>query len=176
MKKLRFLKIILVVTVLFMCGQVSMAKTSVKMSNTNLNKTLDLHAMSIKVEEMRLNELYSPLDTYVGEITGYVADCPECSGKLGCNGLDVLTERTLKYNDKDYGDVRIVASSKSLPCGSIVQFDLLSISERKITAIVLDRGVIGTKIDLLVETPEEAIKKIGRRQISYDILRIGYSR
>ena len=45
-----------------------------------------------------------------------------------------------------------------------------------VTAIVLDRGVLGTALDLLVESEEYALSNIGRRNISYNILRFGYTR
>ena len=112
----------------------------------------------------------------MGRLTGYAADCPLCGGKLGCTGQNVLKDRTITQQDKEYGLVRIVASSKSLPCGSIIQFSLPSVSSERITAIVLDRGVVGTEIDLLMASEEEARTKVGSRQISYDILRLGYER
>ena len=167
-------RIICLVLFLLLCGHVSL-KAEIKMANNNLNKTLDLHAMSIKAEEFRMNDLFAPLDTYFGDLTGYAAYCPLCSGFLGCNSQDVRDGRTTHY-DKDYGNVRIVASSRSLPCGSIIQFNLPSVSSQKITAIVLDRGVLGTDIDLLMETEADAFRKVGRRKISYDILRFGYKR
>ena len=48
--------------------------------------------------------------------------------------------------------------------GSIVEFKL---NNEDITAIVLDRGVTGTALDLLVENEEIALTTIGRRNISY---------
>ena len=46
----------------------------------------------------------------------------------------------------------------------------------KQTAIVLDRGVLGTDIDLLSPSEEYASKYIGRRKITYDVLRVGWTR
>ena len=140
--------------------------------NDNFNKVLDLTAMAIKIEEIRLKDMYYPLDTYVGYITGYVADCPLCGGTLGCTGQNVLEGRITTYDDNDYGNVRIMASSSSLPCGSIVSYTL---NNEKITAIVLDRGVLGTNLDLLVDEVNKAYA-IGKQYISYDVLRFGWSR
>ncbi len=168
----RYIKIITLLTFLILFQQVSLNKAENKTTNANLNKTLDLHAMAIKLDELIKNDLYTPLDTYNGELTGYAADCPLCGGTLGCTGQNVLTDRVVSHYDNDYGNVRIVASSRSLPCGSIVQFNL----DEKITAIVLDRGVTGTALDLLVESQDYAFSKVGRRQITYDILRFGYKR
>lgn len=172
----QYLRIIILIIAVLMCGQVSLMKYETKTANNNLNKTLDLHAMAIKLDEIIKNDLYAPIDTYNGVLTGYAADCPLCGGTLGCTGQDVLTDRITTYYDNTYGAVRIVASSKSLPCRSIVQFDLPSISDEKITAIVLDRGVIGTALDLLVESEEIAYNNVGRKQVSYDILRFGEER
>ena len=83
---------------------------------------------------------------------------------------------TIYYNDADYGEVRIVASSSNLKCGSIVQFNLDTVSNKPITAIVLDRGVTGTNLDLLMESEDAAIRYVGGRLISYSVLRNGYNR
>ena len=167
---------IIIFVVLFTCVKVDIPSTETKTVNSNLNKILDLHAMSVKYAEIVKNDLYTPLDTYNGDLTGYAADCPLCNGHLGCNYQNVL-DGTLTYDDKDYGTVRIVASSKRIPCGTIIQFDGSIIREEgTVTAIVLDRGVLGTDLDLLVESEEFASRYIGRHQISYDILRFGYTR
>lgn len=165
-------KILLILLVIAVCGQTGIIEQEVKTRNSNLNKTLDLTAMSLKIDEINHNDLYYPLDTYNGVLTGYAANCPLCGGTLGCTGQNVL-DGTTTYSDKDYGTVRIVASSKSLPCGSIVNFNL---NEENITAIVLDRGVTGTALDLLVESESLAITNVGRKNISYNILRFGYNR
>ena len=170
---LKTAKILIIFIIIAVCGQTGIIEQEVKTSNNNLNKTLDLHAMSVKIEEIQKNDLYAPKDTYNGVLTGYAADCPLCGGTLGCTGQNVLTDRITTYNDKDYGTVRIVASSRSLPCGSIVQFNL---NNAPVTAIVLDRGVTGTALDLLVASQQEALTSVGRRAISYNILRFGYTR
>ena len=74
--------------------------------NDSANKVLDLTAMAIKYEEIKLKDLYYPLDTFVGDLTGYVADCPLCGGTLGCTGQDVLTNRITTYTDNQYGTVK----------------------------------------------------------------------
>ncbi|MDD4187924.1 MAG: hypothetical protein PHX04_04100 [Bacilli bacterium] len=172
----KYLRIIILIITVLMCGQVSLMKFETKTANSNLNKTLDLHAMAVKLDEIIKNDLYTPLDTYNGILTGYAADCPLCGGTLGCTGQDVLTDKITTYYDDIYGTVRIVAASQNLPCKSIVQFDLPSISDEKITAIVLDRGVIGTALDLLVESEEIAYNNVGKKQISYEVLRFGGER
>ncbi len=146
-----------------------------KVVNSNLNKTLNLNSMAEVMEAINYNDLYSPLDTYVGDLTGYGADCALCSGFLGCNSQDVRDGRTT-YQDRDYGTVRIVASSRNLPCGSIIRFESSRVSSEPVIAIVLDRGVGGTSIDLLTESEAYAGRNIGRSQIKYDLLRKGYEK
>ena len=167
----RFFKILIILIAIFGVNKINVEKDNEIIFNDNNNKVLDLSAMAFKMEEIRLQDLYYPLDTYVGNLTGYVADCPLCGGTLGCTGQNVL-DGTTTYNDSQYGNVRIMASSTSLSCGSIVTY---SYNGEKVTAIVLDRGVTGTNLDLLVGTENEAYQ-IGRRNITYDVLRFGWSR
>ncbi len=169
----KYIKFLILLIAISLCQQVTLRKAETKTENNNLNKTLDLHAMAIKLEEIIHNDLYRPIDTYNGILTGYAADCPLCGGFLYCTGQNVLTNRVTTHYDDTYGEVRIVASSRNLPCGSIVQFNLLTVSSAAITAIVLDRGVIGTALDLLVENEDFAYNYVGKKQITYDILRFG---
>lgn len=167
----RFFKILIILIAIFGISKINVEKDNGIVFNDNNNKVLDLTAMAVKMEEIRMQDLYYPLDTYVGNLTGYVADCPLCGGTLGCTGQNVL-DGTTTYNDNQYGTVKIMASSTNLQCGSIVTYTL---NNEKVTAIVLDRGVTGTNLDLLVGTENEAYS-IGRRNITYDVLRFGWSR
>lgn len=178
MKRKKLYKIICscVLMAIILCFQNSSITTETKASNDNLNKNLNLNAMAKVVKTFAMEDLNTVLDTYVGTLTGYVANCPACSGKLGCTGQNVL-DGTTTYNDATYGTVRIVASSSSLPCGSIVKFKNYTLTtEGSITAIVLDRGVTGTTLDILVDSTATAITQVGSRKISYDILRFGWTR
>lgn len=110
-----------------------------------------------------------------GSLTGYAADCPKCGGKLGClPSYKVYKNGVTTYKDKTYGNVRIVASSKKLACGSVIKFKSNRVAKKDVYAIVLDRGVLGSDIDLLVESEAYASKYIGRSTISYEILRKGW--
>lgn len=114
------------------------------------------------------------LKTYNGRLTAYVATCPGCSGRLGCTGQNV-SDGTMTYNDSTFGSVFIVASSSNLPCGSIVRFNNNTLSSSGvITAIVLDRGVSGTTLDILVDSVATARSKVGSQSITYDVLRMGW--
>lgn len=165
---------ILVFVVMFIQTGSNMGE--VKVENINLNKTLDLTSMSKKVQEDIYNDLYSAKDTFIGDLTGYAADCPLCTGQLACMpSLDVL-HGNVNYVDKVYGSVRIVASSRNLACGTILRLNSDRVSDDDQLAIVLDRGVLGKDLDLLMQTEDQARKYIGRSSISYDILRFGWDR
>ena len=147
-----------------------------KVQNDATNRTINLSTMALKLQEDIKNDLYSAKDTYTGDLTGYGADCPLCSGKLACKPSYNVKDGTDTYLDDTYGNVRIVASSKNLPCGTILRFEQSSISNEPIYAIVLDRGVLGNDLDLLTPSEAYASKYVGRKLISYDILRQGWNR
>jgi len=161
----------------------------------NFNKSLGLTAMADKNEEAKPEPVVNKVEqkeetttntkkvestttisnTIRGQLTGYIANCPACSGKLACkSNYNVSGNGVVTYPDSTYGTVRIVASSKNLPCGSIVKFKLSTVSSEDIYAIVLDRGVLGNDLDLLMATNNEALTKVGRRNISYEVLRTGW--
>lgn len=165
---------VLVLVVMFV--QTKSNVKEIKQENENLNKTLDLTAMSKKVQEDIYNDLYSAKDTFIGDLTGYGADCPLCTGKLSCMpSLDVL-HGNVNYTDSIYGKVRIVASSKNLACGTIVRLNSNRVSKDEQLAIVLDRGVLGKDLDLLMPSEHDALVSVGRSSISYDVLRFGWER
>ena len=169
----RILKLAILGVVVF----VSSSKVNIyeaKVTNNNLNKAVDLTTMAKKVDDFDYDALYSAKDTYTGDLTGYVYDCPACTGRLACMGnLDLSGGRTT-YMDDTYGEVRIVASSGNLPCGTVVRFNAPSISNEPVLAIVLDRGVNGNDFDLLSVDVDYAIKNVGRMPITYDIIRSGW--
>lgn len=168
-------KFLLLLFVILLVQRANVVSRNDKLVNENPNKTLDLTAMVIKLNEINMADKYNPLDTFTGDLTGYAADCPLCTGYLACTGAYVANGTT-SYFDQDYGNVVILASSKNLPCGSIVTFNASYVSSEKVTGIVLDRGVLGTDLDLLVPTQDYAIKNIGRHKLTYDVLRFGWNR
>lgn len=145
-----------------------------KVSNNNLNKTVDLSTMALKISEFDYDALYSAKDTYTGDLTGYAYNCPLCGGTLGCLPSYNIKDGTVTYTDIDYGQVNIVASSSNLPCGSIIRFNSAKISITPVYAIVLDRGVLGNAIDLLTIDEDYARTHVGRTSITYDVLRSGW--
>lgn len=95
-----------------------------RVHNNNPNRTIDEVAMALKINEFDYDALYSAKDTFNGEITGYIFNCPLCGGTLACMSSYNIKDGTTTYPDSQYGTVNIVASSANLPCGSIVKFVL----------------------------------------------------
>lgn len=121
----------------------------------------------------------TPLATYTGRITAYGPDCYGCTSGRTASGQYVL-EGNIYYNDPTFGNIRIVAADKSIPFGSIIRINGLSISEDPILAIVLDRGgMIGfaegkhSYFDLLYKSEADA-STFGRPTATFELLRSGY--
>jgi len=172
---LKILRVILVVSFVFFLDN-SNVKMETKVVNENLNKTLDLTSMAEKVQENIDNDIFTPFRTHTGDLTAYVFNCPLCGGTLACRPSYNIRDGTTTFDDELYGTVNIVASSRNLPCGSIVRFNSRRISDEPIIAIVLDRGVIGTDIDILAPDVNFALRNVGRSRVTYDVLRIGWER
>ena len=175
LKRNIWLSVQLILLILFVfVANVSTSKEMTTVSNNASNRVINLSTMALKFEEDLQNDLYSAKDTFTGDITGYGANCPLCSGNLACSRYYVK-DGTTTYPDEEYGTVRIVASSSNLPCGSVVRFELPNISSEPIIAIVLDRGVLGNDLDLLMPSEADAAKYVGRKTKSYDVLRFGWN-
>lgn len=175
LKSIVFLLEGVIIVFVVMIANISTSREMTAVSNQASNRVINLTTMAMKLESDIKNDLYSAKDTYTGDLTGYGADCPLCGGHLGCTGQDVR-DGTTTYFDPTYGNVRIVASSSSLACGSIVRFQLDRLSSEPIIAIVLDRGVLGQDLDLLMSSEAEASSIVGRTTLSYDVLRFGWAR
>lgn len=175
MKKIKIILQIFVLVVFVFLANVQVEEYTTVSTFAN-NRVIDLTTMALKLEENIKNDVYSSLETYHGEITGYSADCPLCTGRLACNSKIDLSGGKTNYFDPQYGNVRIVASSSNLPCGSVVRFSLANVSEEPIVAVVLDRGVLGNDLDLLMPSEKDALKYVGRVSRDYDILRFGWTR
>lgn len=144
-------------------------------NNDNINKSLDHSIIALSQQEIYKSDIYNPEYTFVGELTGYSGDCPLCSGYLACPPRTNVIEKGIYFDDKVYGKIRIVASSKKYPCGTILKFKVNKLSKDPIIAIVLDRGVGGNVIDLLTESGEYATKNVGRvRNLEFEVLRNGW--
>lgn len=142
--------------------------------NTTIHSVVNLNTMALYIKSIDEHRLFNPLETYKAQLTGYVYNCPRCTGRLACMSKLDLSDGLTTYYDKDYGEVRIIASSKHLKCGSIITFDSKRVSDEPVIGIILDRGMLGTDIDILVEDYDTAIKNIGRSSVTYEVLRFGY--
>lgn len=165
-----------IIILLLIISKASINVFEKEVENDNINKTINLSTMALKVIEVNSEDLYNSIDSYTGDLTGYVYNCPLCNGSLACSPNYNIRDGKTTYEDKDYGTVKIVASSKNLPCGSIVRFNSKRVSEEPVIAIVLDRGVRGNALDLLVPTISYAYDVIGRSTINYEVLRNGWER
>lgn len=190
MKKFNWIKMgfklvkVVLILLLVVILQANMSNKAVnRTENFNLNMTLGLTAMAEKEEEeipreviIEKNKVNSVvLNKFTGDLTGYAADCPLCNGTLACKrSYEVYRNGVVTYDDATYGNVRIVASSKQLACGSVVRFNASSLSSEPIYAIVLDRGVIGSSLDLLMPTEDAARREVGRKKITYEVVRNGW--
>ena len=89
-------------------------------SNSNLDFTLDLNAMAMKLENDIKNDIHSAKDTFTGYLTGYGADCPS-SKALSCGTIIRINEHKL-YSKPMYAIVLDRGVSK-------YNLDLLTVSE-----------------------------------------------
>ena len=179
---LKFIQLVMIFSLLFIVENKTSTNLS-KIENSNLNKSLDLNALQTmndnikeiqKSEENEKVQNDTPLSTVTGNLTGYAYNCATCSKRLACKSSLDLSNGNVYYNDNTYGNIRIVAASQKYSCGTVVRFKKSSISSEPITAIVLDRGVSGNTLDLLVQNENIARSTIGRSKISYEILRNGW--
>lgn len=174
---IKYTKLIVIVFFVFLLSKSSYEKTSFTVAiNDNLNKVLEFDVIEESQDNLYEKSIYSPIYTFTGDLTGYSGDCPLCTGYLACPPRTNVVKYGIFYNDKVYGKLRIVASSKKYPCGTIIRFNVDKLSDEPIIAIILDRGVPGNDIDLLTESGEYATVKVGRvRNQKFEVLRQGWS-
>lgn len=116
------------------------------------------------------------LETYVGNLTGYGADCYGCSGRTR-SGWDL--RKSIYYEDSEYGTVRIIAADSSFGKNAIFRISNVPGMDPFI-AIVLDTGGNvgfnkGTLFDLAYTTESDP-NLIGlTRNVTFELLRRGIS-
>ena len=123
-------------------------------------------------EDAVYNSKYYPT-SFVGKLVHYGPDCPECGGHLGCNGQDARNGN-IYYNDSEYGKLRIVAMSSTIPCGSVIRINVSAYDPDGMYAIVLDRGVDGNMVDLLKTSARASSPVSSVNNVTFDIVRYGY--
>lgn len=182
--------------ILFICAGIimqyslnnSVLKSVNDVKNDNLNKSISSKELVDTFQQLNKknmnpvmysnfvdainNSKYFPT-SFIGKLVHYGPDCPECGGHLGCNGQDARNGN-IYYNDKEFGKIRIVAMSASVPCGSIIKINVAAYDKDGMYAIVLDRGVSGPMVDLL-KTSSRARSPVSTvNGVTFDIVRYGY--
>lgn len=122
--------------------------------------------VNVKKQTTTKTKKTSTLGTY--KITHYGWDC--CKSGVTATGYNV--KNTIYYNDKQYGNVRICAMSKSIPLYSIIKIKNYKLGG-DITCIVIDRGVGNGVIDLLVQNEKTASNYGIQKGAKIEILRRG---
>ena len=170
--------VIVVITIFLICREsTELSVLSVVAQNNSHEKSIDKEIIQNTQNELYKQGVYNPIYTFMGELTGYAGDCPLCSGYLACPPRTNVLKEGIYFQDKTYGTLRIVASSRKYPCGTILRFNVGKLSEEPIMAIVLDRGVGGNVIDLLTENEDYARKHVGRvRNLQFEVIREGWTK
>jgi 3D (Asp-Asp-Asp) domain-containing protein len=102
-------------------------------------------------------------------LTHYGYDCKKCSG-ITASGYNI--SKTQYYNDSTYGNVRVVAMCSKYPLYSIIKIKDYKMGG-DITAIVLDRGVGCSTIDLAVKNEKQAAQFGIQKNVQIELLRTG---
>lgn len=175
-KWLTYTRLAVVFCLAFLIDRITLDnKSQTIILNDNLNKSVIAEVIEENHETNYQEELYTAVGEFAGDLTGYAGDCPLCSGIVACAPRTNVLESGIFFNDSQYGTVRMVATSSKYPCGSIIRFSIPKLGEEPIIAVVMDRGVGGNDVDLLVENEDFARKNVGRvRNQTFEILRLGW--
>ena len=113
---------------------------------------------------------------FMGKITAYGPDCVGCSGYSACPPRQDFRNGNIYFDDQVYGQVRVVAADRSIPCGSIVRISGINIYEEPILAIVMDRGgaVTGNHFDLLFATQSNLEGFATSDNVKFELIRYGW--
>ena len=120
-------------------------------------------------------EVYIPSITvdsiFTGTMSGYGSDI----GSLTASGHYIGD--SIYYPDSTYGNIRILAGDRSIPFGTVIRVS--NSNAGSFIGIVLDTGRnIGFDrlydFDLLFETSKEAINYGVSKDVTFEILRVGY--
>ena len=177
-KIITILEIIVIIPLILMLSKSSNIDTSFStILNDNIGKKVAQDTIQVSQSILYKKDLYNPLYTFTGDLTGYAGDCALCTGYLACPPRTNVLEEGIDYHDATYGTLRIAASSRRYPCGTIIEFNVGKLSDEPIRAIILDRGVGGNDIDLLTENETLAIKEVGRvKNLEFKVLREGWKK
>ena len=153
-------------------NQASVAKNTNK--KVEVAQIVPQQPQTPQVEETIKEEKPSDvLATYTGSMSFYYANCVGCSG-ITYTGVNVSDGR-IKYEDKEYGSVRIIAAGPEISKWSIVRIKNSELGSN-VLAIVLDRGgAIGLGRSHLIDmlTNKEEGKGSVNKNITVEVLRDG---
>lgn len=158
-------------------NETSTVKKEEKMIVTDDQQENNKEKKDIKNESIGKEINSETIETITGALAGYGPDCYGCTSFKTASGR-YIGDGKIYYEDKTYGTVRIVAGDKKYPFGTIVKISNLKNNE-VIYAIVLDRG-FGVGIDkkftfdLLFETERQASDYGSRKNVTFEIKRLGY--
>ena len=175
-KFITYFRVLLLVGIILFLNNNSLTYVTVnKIYNENLEKTVERKVIDGTQDLIAMNMSYDVISTFKGELTGYAGDCPKCSGVVACSPYPNVLKSGIFFNDKEFGTIRMAASSSKYPCGTIIKFKVNKLSSTPIIAVVMDRGVRGNQIDLLTETEDFARIFVGRvRNQTFEVLRLGW--
>jgi hypothetical protein len=175
-KVLTYFRVLLLVGIILFLNNNTLTYVTVnKVRNNNLDKMVEREIIDGTQALIVTNKSYNIVSTFTGELSGYAGDCPKCSGVVACAPYPNVLETGVFFNDEEYGNVRIVASSSKYPCGTVLKFNVDKLSTTPLIAVVLDRGVGGDKIDLLTESENFARIFVGRvKNQTFEVLRLGW--
>lgn len=169
-------RMVLLIVSIFLISSSASVRTNIRVvKNDTMDKAISYNTIVEAQETLHQKSLYTPEGSFIGQLTGYAGDCPACSGVVACKPRINVLEKGIYFDDSEYGKIRMVASSKNYPCGTILRFYNKKIQEDPIIAVVMDRGVSGNVIDLLMDNASDARKYVGRiKNLNFDILRLGW--
>lgn len=134
---------------------------------------------NIKEEQQIIKLEEKVIEKLVGSLAGYGPDCAGCTSFKTASGR-YIGEGKIYYEDKEFGKLRILAGDKSYPFGTVVKMTNTKYADNSpIYGVVLDRGGgVGKDktflFDLLFETEKQASQAGSRKNVTFEILRLGY--
>lgn len=132
----------------------------------------DLNYIEVfSVEDIKNNQ--GNLLKFTGNIKGYGLNCSDCNQGFACETNSKIVDK-IYYKDEKYGNMRILASSDVIPCGSIIKVS--ESSKIDFYGIVLDRkeDTLDFNMKLLFEN-ESISSYLGERSnVNFKIIRWGY--
>lgn len=163
--------ILLILTVLNELSRIddTVKNENIKTAVITQSATQSATQTTTKVRTTSKKVANKPANSGKYKITHYGPDCKGCSG-ITASGFNA--KKSIYYRDKEYGNVRIVATNKSLKLYSIIKIHNYKMGG-DIIAIVLDRGVGSGVIDLLVNSEKEASKLGIQKNVAIEVLRKG---